>query len=391
MADGADSGAGTGATGTGTAGVGRTALLHRALRLAEVDRVEAAYQLVAEALREDPEDSDALQVLAHCHRLESRWAEMLTALDTAASRTPDNPRIHGNRSVALRELGRIPEAVAAAELGRRLAPDNAEYELIRAEALLCQRGTRAVLAALAATRRARELDPEGVWARVTEARVQRRMAEFGRARTAYLEALRLAPDNPQALYGLATIDAERGRWVRGTPFLGGVLRAVPTAPGASRTAAVGARQTLWLLTDLGCVLLLLANLVVVAIAELLPSGPLAAALGLTVTVTAGAGVAVLLRWQLARLPAAVRATLRADRYRPGVVAAPLRLAALVVGASLISLGRYLPEAVEEVGSILFTVMLVTLLLRWWSRPVREFLWLVRRCWFRLHRRSSSPG
>ncbi|MFC6017463.1 tetratricopeptide repeat protein [Plantactinospora solaniradicis] len=306
-------------------------------------------------------------------------------------RTPDSAQLHRNRSVALRQLGRIPEALDAAERARTLDPDDARNELVRAEALLRGSGTRAVLSALASTRRARELDPGSVWAHVTEAKVQRRMAEFGRARAAYLEALRLAPDDPPALFGLATLDAERGRAVRASPVMGGMLQAVPNDPAALRAATSGARQALWLLTDLGCVLLLLANFVVVAMQELVPSRPLAAAGGVTVTVVAVGGVLMLLRWRLSRLSGPVRALLGANRHRFTFVTAPLRLAALAGGMLLINLGPYPPQVVEIVGPILFSVPLLTLLIRWRSRALREFFWFVRRCWFRLHRPPPSTS
>ena len=296
---------------------------------------------------------------------------------------------HRYRSISLLQLDRVAEALEAAEQARALDPDDARNELVRAEALLRRSGTRTVLAAEVATGRARELDPENTWAHFTEATVQRRMAEFGRARAAYLEALRLAPDNPAALHGLGTLDAERGRAVRAAPVLGGMLQVEPNNPAALRAATFGARQMLWTLTDLGCLLLLLANLVVLVIQESVPSGPLAAAVGMTVTTAAGAGVLALLHWRLARLPGPVRALLRANRHRPTVAAAPLRLAALVIAASVISLDPFLPEAVEEMGAILFSVTLLTLLLRWRNRAVREFFWFVRRCWFRLHRRPAA--
>ncbi|MEE6260889.1 tetratricopeptide repeat protein [Plantactinospora sonchi] len=387
----AGGGTGTGTAGTGTAGSGRDALLDRAVQLVRVDRVEAAYPLIAEALREDPGDSYALELLATCHQLESRWSDMLGVLDMAARRAPDNPQIHRRRSTALRHLGRIPEALAAADQARTLAPDDARGELVRAEALLRQRGTRAVLAALASTTRARELDPESVWAHVTEGRVQRRMAEFGRARAAYLAALRLAPDNTQALYGLATLDAEWGRAVRAAPSMGGVLQAVPNDPVALRAATLGARQVLWLLTDLGCVLLLLATLLLGTALDLIPSRLLGSTVGVLITVAATTGVLVMLRWRLSRLSAPIRTLLRTNRRRFTFAVAPLRLGALAVGMLIASLGPYPPEAVEIVGAVLLTAPFVTLLVRWRTRAFQEFFRFVRRRWFRLRRRSSSPG
>ncbi|GAB3971867.1 tetratricopeptide repeat protein [Plantactinospora veratri] len=260
MTAGVDTGEGAAGAGPG-AGPG-TSVLERALHLAQIGRVRAAYPLIAEALRVDPADSYALQVLGYCYQREGRWGDMLTVLDMAARLLPASPQVQRNRSLALRQLGRIPEALTAAELARTLDPDDARSELARAEALLRGRGTRTVLAALAATRRARELDPQSVWAHVTEGRVQRRMAEFGRARAAYLEALRLAPDDPQALHALATLDSDRGRAVRAAPVMAGMLQTVPTDPVAIQAATRNARRALWLLTDLGCVVLLLVTLLV---------------------------------------------------------------------------------------------------------------------------------
>jgi len=256
----------------------RLDLVRRALHLAEVGRVPEAYPLLAEALRADPEDPTVQLAIAHCYQLQGRWSNMLTMLDLAVRRAPADPQVHRKRSVALRELGRVSEALAAAEQARALDPHDARNEIVRAEALLRRRGTRAVLGALAAAVRARELDPQSVWAHLTEASVWRRMAEFGRARAAYQEALRLAPENPTALHGLATLDGARGRAVRAEAVLGGMLAAAPTDPAALRAARIGARQALWLLTDLGCLVLLVAA-VLVGAAQELPTRFLAATVG----------------------------------------------------------------------------------------------------------------
>ncbi|ROT32694.1 lipopolysaccharide assembly protein LapB [Micromonospora sp. HM5-17] len=360
----------------------RTKLVERALHLAEIGRVPEAYPLLAEALRTNPEDPFVQLAIAHCYQLQGRWSNMLTMVDLAVRRAPMDPQVHRKRSVALRELGRIPEAVAAAEQARTLDPDDARNEIVRAEALLRQTGTRAVLAALAATTRARELDPQSVWAHLTEASVQRRMAEFGRARAAYREALRLAPDNPTALHGLATLDSMRGRAVRADPALGGMLQVAPTDPAALRAATRGARQVLWLLTDLGCLLLLLAA-VVVGIAQSLPTRLVAAAVGLGVTGAATLGVLVLLWWRMRRLSAPIRTLIRTNLRRPTFVAAPLRLVALVLAMLLMNLGPNPPEVVEIVGPVLVATPMLTLLVRWRTRALRELGWFLRRWWFRL--------
>ncbi|MEQ4302400.1 hypothetical protein ABNF97_13555 [Plantactinospora sp. B6F1] len=363
--------------------------LVRALQLAQVGRVRAAYPLIAEALRADPNDSQALQVLGYCYQQERRWTDMLTVLDLAAQATPDSPWVQRNRSLALRQLGRIPEALAAAELARTLDPDDARNELARAEALLRGRGTRTVLAALGATRRARELDPESVSAHVAEGKVQRRMAEFGRARAAYLEALRLAPDDPQALHGLATLDSDRGRAVRASPAMAGMLRTVPTDPVAIRAATDNARRALWLLTDLGCALLLVVAFLVGTSQEAIGSRPLAAAGGVLVALAGAAAVLALLRWRFNRLTAPIRALILANRYRFSFVTAPLRLVALLLGMLLFTLGPHPPVPVVVVGTAAVVVPLLTLIVRWRSRAAVEVALLVRRCWFRLRRLTSD--
>ncbi|MEN3608098.1 tetratricopeptide repeat protein [Plantactinospora sp. ZYX-F-223] len=378
-----------GAAEAGTGADAKNSLLERALQLAQVGRVKAAYPLISQALQGDPGDSHALQVLGYCYQREGRWGDMLTVLDSAARRTPESPQLQRNRSLALRQLGRIPEALAAAELARSLDPDDARNELARAEALLRGSGTRTVLAALAATRRARELDPESVWAHITEGKVQRRMAEFGRARAAYLEALRLAPDDPQALYGLATLDSDRGRAVRASPAMAGVLQTVPTDPVAIRAGTRNARRALWLLTDLGCVVLLVVAFVVGTLQEAIASRPLAAASGVLVALAGAAAVLALLRWRFNRLSAPIRALVLANRYRFSFVTAPLRLAALLLGMLLFTLGPHPPVAVVVVGTTAMVVPLLTLIIRWRSRAAVEVGLLVRRCWFRFRRLLSG--
>lgn len=372
------------ATGDGPASTG--ALLDRALHYAQLGRFSAAYPLIHEALRADPNNGHALQVLGYCYGQQGRWSAMLEVLDMAARSTPDSAPLHRNRSQALLRLGRASEALAAADLARTLAPDDVRSELVRAEALLGVGGTAAILAAAAATARARQLAPDHVPAYLLEAKVQRRMAEFRRARAAYREALRLAPDDPAALYGLATLDSDRGAAVRAAPNLGGVLQAVPTDPAALAAATRNARRALWLLTDLGCVLLLgVAALVGLVSSEV--SGRVVATLGgLAVAAGGTAAVLVLLRWRLSRLAGPTRTLLRANRAKFTFVTAPLRLAALIAAILLIVVAPYPPPWVEVVGALLLAVPFVTLLVRWRDRGVAEIYWLARRCWFRLRRR-----
>ncbi|MEV4754736.1 tetratricopeptide repeat protein [Micromonospora sp. NPDC049559] len=381
--------AGTGSTAdTSTAGSAAdtgTTVLARALSLARVGRLDAAESMVRAVLAEQPRNPHALQVLAFCHQQADRYAEMLAAATEAAAVLPEDAGAHRLRARALVGLGRGPEAREAAERARALDPEDPWSELVLAQALLVTGGTAAAHGAAAAVRRARSLGTDTVEVYLVEALIWRRMAEFGRARAAYEQALRVDPGNVDALRQLAVLDSDRGRPVRASRAFSGTLAAAPADPGTVESARVGARRALWLLTDVACLPVWLA----VALANV-PSGSLPGPVGVVAAqavVLAGTAAAVgYLRWRVRRLGAGTRTMLRTHRWRPVFALAWLRVAAIALGGLLLPLDPGPdrdPSVLRGVAIALVAAPMVLVLLRARNSLLRELVLLVRRLWFRL--------
>ena len=358
-------------------------VLRRALHLAELGRLDTAESLTRQVLADEPRNAAALRVLAYCHLQAGRYAEMLAAADESAAITPDEPAAHRMRARALIGLRRGAAARAAAERGRSLDPQNHNSELVLAGALLAAGGTRAVLAAADAVARAHRLAPESAGVYVTEGHVQHRLARFGRARAAFTQALRLEPENLSALHGLGRLDSFRGRLTRASSALGGSLSMAPDDPAVLKSARDAASRTLWLLTDAGClvlvVFLLLSNIPRSAL-----GGPAAVAGTLAVTLAGVVAAAGLVGWRLTRLSAASRTLLRASRWRFTFVVAWLRMVFLAVASVILAFGAQptrSPAALQTVAYVLLTVSLVLLGLRIRSWLVWELAMLIVRSWF----------
>nr|MDT0658309.1 hypothetical protein [Micromonospora sp. DSM 115978] len=370
-------------SGTGDgAGDGTRNILERALQLANLGRLGAAVPLVQRVLGTDPGNTTALQILAYILHRAGRFAEMLAVTEQAAALAPADPGTHRQRARALQGLGRARDAVIAAREAHRLDPQDFRNDVVLADALLDAGGTRNIVAAGAATARARRLAPEEVDAHLAEGDVQRRMAEFGRAGRAYRQALALEPESPRALYRLATLDSDRGRALRASPMLSGTLQAAPTDPAALVAATYGARRALWLLTDAGCVPLLIAAVFAAAWRDERAGPGWVAVLAVLVGVGVTGGF---LRWRLGRLAAPTRTLIRANLRRPTFLLAPLRLMAVVLGGLFLALDLA-PGTDSGLGTaaiVLVMVPFLLLVLRVRNWLLNEAYYLLRRLWFRL--------
>lgn len=363
--------------------------LGKALHLAQLGRLGEAVPLVQQVLATDPANVHALRILAYCLQRAGRFADMLTVVQTAVAAAPNDPGVHRQRARALRGLGQLREAVTAARTARALDPEDYRNELVLADALLAAGGTRNILSAAEATARARKQAPESVEAHLVEGDVQRRMAEFGRARTAYQRALALEPESPHALYRLGTLDATRGRALRASPALGGTLRAAPTDPDALHAATLGARRAFWLLTD-ACQLPLLAVAIFVSAWRSDHDGAGGVAVGLATVVAGVAGAVAFVRWRMSRLSAPIRTLVRTNLRRPTFALAPLRPLAMALGALVFAVD---PDPSGEDGLAVAGIMLtmaplVFLVVRTRDWLLAELYYLLRRVWFRLHPGTS---
>jgi len=209
-------------------GLEHVAVLERARALLDVGRPGEALRLLSAHVASVPDDAAALCLTALCQLRLDQPEAAEQAASAAARLTPQDEWPHRLRSCALRELGRIREAVAAAREAVRLAPDAWEPHVELATALLATRWQKRQ--AYPVAKRAVELAPEEANAHVAlgvacSARGRRR-----EERAAYLRALELDPGHVLALNNLAATDVDRGRPDRGLGLLVTALRGNPHEP-----------------------------------------------------------------------------------------------------------------------------------------------------------------
>ncbi|GAA4716033.1 tetratricopeptide repeat protein [Phytohabitans rumicis] len=366
--------------------------LRRALHLAGLGRVDDAVPLVQRVLADEPGNVDAFQVLAYCMQVGRRYEEMLAVAGQAVAVAPDHPALHRQMAQALVGLGRGRQAADAARQAQRLDPDDVRSELVLAEALLTAGGTKNILAAAAATTRARHLAPEDMSVYVGAGDVQLRMCEFDRARAAYRHALSLEPDSPAAQQRLAALDASRGLTHRALSTLGDTVHAAPTDPEALRTATLGIHRLLWLLTGAACVPLLATAILVLTWRDLVGGGAGVAGALATVTFAIG-GVVAFGRWRLRRLPRSTRALIRVNLRRRPVSTALVRPLSMALGVLLLALApRSGPTATLVAVALGLTIgPLLLLVLDARALVTVEAYFLIRRLWFRLLARRAAAG
>lgn len=116
----------------------------------------------------EPENLDAVFLLAACLRAAGQESEAVAVYEAAASRFPDAPRLRKFRGDLLAGLGRADEAAAAYEEARKLAPKDARWRedgVIYGAALVAKvRELEAVRADMELQRSAIQLAvADGVW------------------------------------------------------------------------------------------------------------------------------------------------------------------------------------------------------------------------------------
>ncbi|WP_375485424.1 tetratricopeptide repeat protein [uncultured Jatrophihabitans sp.] len=190
--------------------------LERARALLELDRAREARVLLRSALAQEPENADALCLLAQACLATDDPAGAISAARGAVRTEPDKEWAHRLLSLALVRCARVDEAVLASIEALRLAPNQWRGHMNRAVIDLTGRRVSPVTVEYA--QRAVALAPHEAEPHAVLGRVLLDLNEAGPARRALLEALRLNPDNYSARNDLARADLRRhrlGRAARG--------------------------------------------------------------------------------------------------------------------------------------------------------------------------------
>ncbi|MFF5424596.1 MULTISPECIES: tetratricopeptide repeat protein [unclassified Streptomyces] len=196
---------------------GAPTALDRAEALYEAGRFAQAGALAAQHLASDPEDAEALVLLARCHHRAEEHPAALTAVDRALAARPELLMGWLMRTQILLALRRYAEAEAAAQQAVALAPQywGSHYALGTALAETGERTRdRARLAtAYEAARAAVTLAPEEDAAHFLVGLTAQRRGDHATAQRAYETALRLNPQSSEAHNNLSLLRLRR-RWFR---------------------------------------------------------------------------------------------------------------------------------------------------------------------------------
>ncbi|MEU4600009.1 hypothetical protein [Nocardia sp. NPDC023988] len=227
--------------------------LDRAAVLIELDRLEAARAELAALLASEPDNADAHAQVAHTWLRSADFATASAAARTALRHDPDHLFAwillalseHGlfDRLIDTDRIAAIAhqdEAVRAAHTAVDLNPWSAECHRVLAIVLL-HRDREAALAAVDA---GIELDPQEPLLYIARARVLWRGADADAKRAAALraaleQALRLEPDNAEAMYLLGAEAAQSGQRAKAERLL---LRAAEIEPAHGPAARELLRQ-----------------------------------------------------------------------------------------------------------------------------------------------------
>ncbi|MEU2654073.1 tetratricopeptide repeat protein [Streptomyces sp. NPDC007325] len=193
--------------------------LARAEALYDAGRYEQAGELAARHLAGDPEDADALTLLARCLHRAGDHPAALAAVEQALRAEPELVMAHLMRTQILLALKRYGDAEAAAHRTVQLAPDfwGSHYALGTALAETAEAGggrdkaRRA--AAYEAARTAVALGPEEDAAHFLVGLTAQRRGDHTTARRAYETTLRLNPQSSEAHNNLSLLRLRR-RWFR---------------------------------------------------------------------------------------------------------------------------------------------------------------------------------
>ncbi|MFD6244890.1 tetratricopeptide repeat protein [Streptomyces roseolus] len=201
------------------AGPASPSALARAEALYEAGRYEQAGELAARHLAEDPEDADALTLLARCRHRAGNQPAALVAVERALRAEPELIGAHLMRTQILLALKRYGDAEASAHRTVRLAPQfwGSHYALGTALAETAEAGRvrdRArTAAAYEAARTAVALAPEEDAAHFLVGLTAQRRGDHATARQAYETTLRLNPQSSEAHNNLSLLRLRR-RWLR---------------------------------------------------------------------------------------------------------------------------------------------------------------------------------
>lgn len=288
----------------------------RAQTLLDIQRPRDAAALLHRHLASEPQNDQALCLLACAHLAMDDPRQALVAAGMAAAAAPNEEWPHRLASIALAADGQGAKAVVAAERALSLAPDLWLARMQLAYALgAAWRWEDALNAAKAAV----ALAPHEADAHAAVGYAAAGAEQWALAERAYDEALELDPAHAQAHNNLALLELKHRRL--GTAARG--FAAAVQDGGTRRTGAQNLRNLLWR-TILPLYPAMLLCLLAVAIMNAAGTAPTASTSVMALLISAAVGVTAL---RVRQLPPDVRSTLArlATRGSGAVASASLLL------------------------------------------------------------------
>lgn len=175
--------------------------LKQAFAAYEHGRLPEADKLAREILRAQPDNFDALNLIASLTARQGLLAESLAIFDRALMVRPDHADALSNRGIALQQLKRFDEALASYDRALAVRPDHAGTLNNRGDAL---RELDRLDEALESYDRALALRPHQVELLGSRGMTLHRLKRFDEALASYDRALALQPDHADALNSRGT-------------------------------------------------------------------------------------------------------------------------------------------------------------------------------------------
>jgi len=346
--------------------------LNRVDALIDVNRPDEALALVTSVLAAAPDSARAYCLLARCHSMKGDHAAMYRAATDAIRCAPESEWGHRLRSMALRNLGRVEEAVTAAETAVRLAPLVWQPHVNLVEALIKFPEPELRRRAYEAATTAVEIAPMVSSTHVTLGRVYMSIGEWDDASACFGRALALHPEDASAQTNNAILDLHRGRIAAAGRTLRAVAGAHPGVPTHLHNVTVVARHWWARLRDVGALICLVQ--LVLDVCTRTGDGPL---IGLGLTVAYLVTVPIL----VARQPKAMRPLVRAQMRLHDPVNLLLGIAfVMVTWMTVATLGTDLSGGSGFTGGPVSVVLLTVIIVIWiWERlPTRLEPYRLRR-------------
>jgi tetratricopeptide (TPR) repeat protein len=216
--------------------------LQRAELLADLGRYEDAAEELAQAIATDPQDVEALALLARVRLAAGDPKGALEPANRAVAAGPTVLPALAVRGHVLVELDHPSAAASMADELLRLGPDDA-FAQISAAAILSE--VRNGQVALNAAWHGVRLAPELPAAHLVLGSVAAKLRLLDLAERAYQEALRLDPELSAAQHNIGLIRFEQRRFAEGLSHLREVAAANPSDVGSLRSMQFGIYQVLW--------------------------------------------------------------------------------------------------------------------------------------------------